>query len=83
VSLYCIDTEALEGNKMSKVQKHNRKVLWSDRAFLLLPFLVMGIVLWSGGEGQKELQAEQAHYCDMVESGAWPDYKDTYDESCK
>ena len=75
---------------MSKVQKHNRKVLWSDRAFLLLPFLVMGVVLWSGGEGQKELQAEQSTYCDMVElhkssggENGWPDYKNNYAESCK
>ena len=30
-----------------------------------------------------ELSAEQDLYCDMVAEGSWPDYKETYEESCK
>lgn len=27
-------------------------------------------------------QAELNHYCEMVEAGAWPDYREVYDEEC-
>lgn len=27
-------------------------------------------------------QLEADHYCDMVEQGAWPDYRGTFDEEC-
>ena len=72
---------------MSKVNRHNQKVTWSDRAYLLLPFLVIGVVLWSGQANQAQLTsdlvAEQDFYCQMVDEGSWPDYKNTYKESCK
>jgi hypothetical protein len=71
---------------MTKIQKHNRNQQRSTDWFCVLPFLVLGIVLWSGQEGQleltAELQAEQNFYCQMVDEGTWPDYKDTYEESC-
>jgi len=75
---------------MNKVEKHNRSVNRSNRAFMMLPFLVIGVMLWASGPAQKELQAEQSTYCDMVElhkssggENGWPDYKNTYTESCK
>ena len=31
----------------------------------------------------KEDIATANHYCDMVRSGAWPDFDATYDEQCR
>jgi len=50
---------------------------------LVLLCLVVSIVWWSGRNVPAELQAEQDFYCEMVAEGSWPDYKETYEESCK
>jgi hypothetical protein len=78
-----------EGDEMDKVQKHNLKHKRSNNLFLLLPFLVLGVMMWSGGSADKELQTQQSTYCEMVEiynisdgANGWPDYEGTYDESC-
>lgn len=68
---------------MGKVEQHNRKHQRSVNWWCLLPFLVLGVVFWSSDSAEKELQAEQQHYCEMVEEGSWPDYKGIYDEFCK
>ena len=46
--------------------------------FLGLLLLAMG---WLGNADAKDEQRQQAHYCEMVESGAWPAYRGT--EECK
>lgn len=51
---------------------------------VLLAVVVVGGLVWGQMDtAADELTAEQKHYCDMVEQGNWPDYKGTYDESCK
>jgi uncharacterized membrane protein len=79
-----------EGDEMDKVQKHNLKLKRSYNLFLLLPFLVLGVMMWSSGSADKELQTQQSTYCEMVEiynisdgANGWPDYEGTYDEACK
>ena len=74
---------------MVKVPKHNLKHKRSNNLFLLLPFLVLGVVMWSSDCADKELQTQQSTYCEMVEiynasggANGWPDYKNTYEESC-
>lgn len=66
---------------MNKIQKHNRKRQLSNIAFVALILLVTAMLIV--GPTEAEQDAETAHYCDMVESGAWPDYKDIAEEYCK
>ena len=42
-------------------------------AAFTLVFGALGIV---GAMDAAEQDNQQEHYCDMVESGAWPDYKE-------
>ena len=44
--------------------------------------LVLGILAASGMDASDALD-KQGRYCDMVESGAWPDYRGTYDSGCQ
>lgn len=30
----------------------------------------------------QDAMSEQAHYCDMVSTGAWPDFRNIFDEVC-
>jgi len=50
---------------------------------LALVLVVVGLVWGQMGTAADELTAEQAHYCDMVADGSWPDYEGTYDKACK
>lgn len=40
-------------------------------------FLIVGTMDY------QDARVEQAHYCQMVEEGVWPDYRETYEESCR
>lgn len=50
---------------------------------------ILGAVLflaalgWAGESDYQEAKRQQAHYCYMVTSGAWPDYRHAYDTLCK
>lgn len=53
-------------------------VIWLGLA--ILGVLALGVV------GTFDMQAEQEEadlYCQMVEEGAWPDYKGTYERDCR
>jgi len=65
---------------MSKV---TGRIHLSNLIGLVLLCLVVSIVWWSGRTVPTELQAQQNFYCEMVNEGSWPDYKNTYEESCK
>jgi hypothetical protein len=41
--------------------------------------IVFGLVGHWGFEAQ---QADEAHYCEMVKAGYWPDYQGTYRREC-
>jgi len=48
--------------------------------------VLLGLVIAFGVVGTmdyRDAQAERDHYCEMVATGAWPDYRETYDEECK
>lgn len=46
-------------------------------AALLLVYMIVGTMDYA------DAQAEQARYCAMVEAGAWPDYREIYDDYCE
>lgn len=48
--------------------------------YLVLILLAMGLV---GNMDFKDAEDRQHHYCEMVESGAWPDYEESYDQVCR
>ena len=37
----------------------------------------------AGHMDYEDQQAEQAHYCEMVKAGYWPDYQGTYRRECR
>lgn len=41
--------------------------------------LLMGLV---GRMDYEDQQADQAHYCEMVKAGFWPDFNGTYRREC-
>ena len=41
--------------------------------------LLMGLV---GRMDYEDQQADQAHYCEMVKAGFWPDFNGTYRDEC-
>lgn len=43
-------------------------------------FIIMGVV---GRWDFQAQQADQAHYCEMVKAGHWPDYQGTYRSECR
>lgn len=47
---------------------------------MLLVLAVFGFV---GHMDYEDQQAEQAHYCDMVKAGYWPDFQGTYQSECR
>ena len=49
---------------------------------LVVVALLAGFGLVSAMEYRDE-QRGQEHYCEMVQAGHWPDYRETYDEECK
>lgn len=51
---------------------------------IIFAVVVVGGLVWGQMDSAAdELAAEQQHYCDMVAEGSWPDFKGTFDESCK
>ena len=42
--------------------------------------LLLGL---AGHMDYEDQQAEQAHYCEMVKAGFWPDYQGTYRRECR
>ena len=69
---------------MNRVDEHNKKHNASNRAWVAVALIVVALMAWGQMDtAANELDAEQAHYCEMVEQGNWPDYKETYEESCK
>lgn len=46
-------------------------------AALLLVYLIVGTMDYA------DALAERARYCRMVETGAWPDYREIYDNYCE
>ncbi len=42
--------------------------------------LLLGL---AGHMDYEDQQAEQAHYCDMVKAGYWPDFQGTYRRECR
>jgi len=51
----------------------------------ILVLAVVALLAWGqvSGNAADEQIAEQDFYCEMVDEGSWPDYKETYEESCK
>lgn len=44
---------------------------------------VLAVLIISGNMDARDAETERAHYCDMVESGAWPDYRGTAKDECR
>lgn len=49
-------------------------------AILAALVLLFGL---AGHMDYEDQQAEQAHYCEMVKAGFWPDYQGTYRHECR
>ena len=45
--------------------------------------LVLAAFGFAGHMDYEDQQAEQAHYCEMVKAGFWPDYQGTYRRECR
>ena len=43
---------------------------------------LLGLFGLAGAMDYEDQQAEQAHYCEMVREGLWPDYRGTYRREC-
>ena len=44
---------------------------------------LLGLFGLTGAMDYEDQQAEQAHYCDMVKAGYWPDFQGTYRSECR
>ena len=44
---------------------------------------LLGLFGLAGAMDYEDQQAEQAHYCEMVKAGHWPDYQGTYRTQCR
>ena len=44
---------------------------------------LLGLFGLAGAMDYEDQQAEQAHYCEMVKAGYWPDYQGTYRRECR
>ena len=49
-------------------------------AILAALVLLFGL---AGHMDYEDQQAEQAHYCEMVKAGYWPDFNGTYRDECR
>lgn len=49
----------------------------------IIIMLLLGAYVWAGNEDANEAQRQQDRYCNMVSQGAWPDYRENFDEVCK
>lgn len=47
-----------------------------------IAFIILAALNWVGSMEKEDQEMAQAHYCDMVAQGAWPDYNKNYDEVC-
>lgn len=59
-----------------------REMLLVGMGFTMAAMLV-GSLLFAGGMDYADAVSERNAYCDMVESGAWPDYRGIYKEECQ
>ncbi len=54
------------------------------RLYYIIAFIaVLYAFAWVSKTDYQEEVATVNHYCDMVRSGAWPDFDATFDEQCK
>ena len=37
---------------------------------------IIGLLFWLGTMDYEDAMAEEDHYCDMVNEGAWPNYRE-------
>lgn len=44
---------------------------------------LLGLFGLAGAMDYEDQQADQAHYCEMVKAGHWPDYQGTYRNECR
>ena len=44
---------------------------------------LLGLFGLAGAMDYEDQQADQAHYCEMVKAGYWPDYQGTYRSECR
>lgn len=51
--------------------------------YAVLLLVCLGALWWTLSDTQSDMEREQARYCRMVQAGSWPDFKHTYEESCK
>lgn len=51
------------------------------KAVLFAVFMV-AVYAIAGTSDYHAAQRQKQHYCNMVERGAWPDFKDVYKQSC-
>lgn len=51
-------------------------------ALLVLGVAVGGLFSVASSMSFQDEVEDQAHYCSMVESGAWPDYRENYYDVC-
>lgn len=49
---------------------------------LLYILLVIAAYIWVSNMDFEDQLNQQAHYCEMVKTGVWPDYKEIYNEEC-
>lgn len=52
---------------------------------ITIPVAMLLVLVAFGFVGQmdyEDAQAQEAHYCDMVKAGHWPDYQGTYRREC-
>lgn len=44
---------------------------------------LVAALAWVGHADLRDAQLQRAHYCRMVQVGAWPDFRHTYRAECK
>lgn len=44
---------------------------------------LLGLFGLAGRMDYEDQQADQAHYCEMVKAGYWPDFQGTYRRECQ
>ena len=44
---------------------------------------LLGLFGLAGAMDYEDQQADQAHYCEMVKAGYWPDFQGTYRRECQ
>jgi len=50
---------------------------------ILLAAIGVMLMLIIGRMDYQDAEREHAHYCEMVQAGHWPDYRQIYEEECQ